>query len=182
MSPNIWLEITDDGDLIATDGNRDDPTYTWSYSDFEEFTREAITPSMYQFMVNYVYDNLDKEALYDIESDSYDCRYEEDAAEAYFDLPWQERLAMHRQTVNNIEAEIRRWRAKAAECDAVPPFDPNSTIYVECYDFLRGLKDKCNAKLERLERELHEEENWRGGWEEGQSETGDQPRYDPMEE
>ena len=180
MSPNVYLEFNDDDMLIATDGER---TYkTWTYSDFEDYYGSAITPAMFEFMTQYVYDNLDKEARWEIEAEDYNGRYEEAAVEDYIELPAQEKQEMHDQMVINLEAELERFREKLAACEDMPPFDPTSPIYVECCDFMRDLKDKTAAKVERLERELHEEECWRGGWEKGESDCGDQPRYDPMEE
>lgn len=179
MSPNAWIEIDDDGALIATDGETQ--LKKWTYSDFEEYVGECITPSMYQFMVEYVYDNIDKDTLRELECDDYDGRFDEQAVEAYFELPWQERLKLHQQTQANLEAEHRRFTEKIHACDEMPPFDPSSPIYVECCQFLADLKAKTRAKLERLEREIHEEGCWRGGWEEGESDTENQ-LYDPMDE
>lgn len=179
MSPNVYLEFNDDDMLIATDGER---TYkTWTYSDFEEYYGECITPSIYEFMATYVYNNLDRSARWALEAEDYDGSYDEDACHAYCELPWQERQKLHEQTLVNLEAELGRFREKLAACDGMPPFDPTSPIYVECCDFMRDLKDKMRAKVERLEREWYEEECWRGGWEEGESDTENQ-QYDPMEE
>ena len=179
MSPNVYLEFNDDEMLVATDGER---TYkTWTYSDFEEYFGEAITPSMYDFMSEYVYDNLDKSTRWALEAEEYDGSYDEQAVNAYIELPWKERLAMHEQTQANLERELERYREKVKACDDMPPFDPNSPIYKEYADFQMDLKFKLAAKVVRLERELHEEEQWRGGWEDGESQT-DGPRYDGLDE
>jgi hypothetical protein len=181
MSPNIWLEMTDDGMLIATDGDRENPVKTWTYSDFERHLNESITPSMYEFMANYVYNNLNKRALWEVEGDCYDGDYDEDAVNAYFELPWRERQMLHEQTLANLEAELNRYDEKMKACDDMPTFDPSSPIFVEYSEFQSDLKAKMTAKVERLTRELQEEECWRGGWEDGESQSGG-PMYDPMDE
>ena len=179
MSPNVYLEFNDDDVLIATDGER---TYkTWTYSDFEDYFGEAITPSMYGFMSEYVYANLDKEARWALEAEEYDGSFDEVAVNAYIELPWQERLDMHQQTQDNLEASLVRFREKVKACDEMPTFDPSSPIYNECTEFQMDLKFKLAAKVVRLEREIHEEEQWRGGWEDGESQT-DGPRYDETDE
>jgi hypothetical protein len=179
MSPNVYLEFNDDDMLIATDGER---TYkTWTYSDFEEYFGEAITPSMYDFMSEHVYDELDKSARWALEAEEYDGSFDEDAVNAYIELPWQKRLAMHERKRANHEAELEWCRKKVKACDEMPPFDPISPIYHEYTDFQTELKRKLELKIERLEREIHEEEQWRGGWEDGESQT-DGPRYDESDE
>jgi hypothetical protein len=44
---------------------------------------------------------------------------------------------------------------------------------------VRGLVEKFKAKRERLEREIYEEEQWRGGWEE---DMDTDPMYDHADE
>ena len=56
-----------------------------------------------------------------------------------------------------------------------------SVIQAEICDFVRGLVVKYRCLCERLESDLHEEEQWRGGWEDRASQT-DGPRYDEMDE
>jgi hypothetical protein len=179
MSPNVYLEFNDDGLLIATDGER--TVKTWTYSDFEAYFGEAITPAMYDFMSEYVYDHLDKSARWALEAEEYDGLFDEDAVNSYIELPWKERLTMHEQMQANLESELKRHRAKLEACDTMPPFDPSSLIFEEYTEFQTELKSKLTAKIERLERELHEEEQWRGGWEDGESQT-DGPRYDESDE
>jgi len=171
MSPNVWVEFDDDDMLIATDGNRSEPYYKWTYSDFEEYLNESITPSMYHFMATYVYENVTKEQRWDLEAESYSSgSLEEEAVNAYFDIPALERKEMHEQTLLNLQAEY--VRAEEKEMAAInwmlddTPFDPTSPIYVEVCQYVRGLVDKFKARRERLQREIDEEEQWRGGWEE----------------
>jgi hypothetical protein len=185
MSPNIWLEMTDDGMLIATDGDRVNPVKTWTYSDFERFLDESITPSMYEFMANYVYNNLNKRALWEVEGDCYDGDYDEDAVNAYFELPWQERQKLHEQTLTNLEAEFERAREKTEAAKTFLaeglPFDPTSPIYTEVRTYINELRHKNEEKMNDLERQIHEEECWRGGWEKGESDT-EGPTYDGADE
>ena len=182
MSPNVWVEFDDDDMLVATNGEIE--YYKWTYSEFEEFLNESITPSMYQFMAGHVYENIDKDSLWMIETEDYGGHHDcEMAVNAYFDLPALERKEMHDQTLLNLQAEYAR--AEDKEMAATnwmlddTPFDPASPIYVEVCQYVRGLVDKFKAKRERLEREIHEEEQWRGGWEENM-ETD--PMYDHSEE
>ena len=185
MSPNVWLEFNDDDVLIATDGESE--FYKWTYSEFEEFLNESITPSMYQFMAGHVYKNIDKDTLWMIETDDYGGHHDcEMAVDAYFDLPALERKELHDQQLLNLQAEYARVEDK--EMAAVnwmlddTPFDPASPIYVEVCQYVRGLVEKFKTKRERLEREIHEEEQWRGGWEDGASECGDSTMYDNSDE
>jgi hypothetical protein len=185
MSPNVWVEFDDETNmLIATDGNCSEPYYKWTYSDFEEYLNESMTPSMYHFMASYVYENVTKDHLWELEGGDYSSgSLEEEAVDAYFDIPALERKEMHDQELVNLQAEYTRVEEK--EMAAVnwmlddTPFDPVSPIYVEVCQYVRGLVDKFKEKRERLEREIHEEEQWRGGWEENMDAD---PMYDHGEE
>ena len=176
MSPNVDLQFNDDGFLVATDG--ESTCYKWTYSDFEEYMNESITPSMYEFMANYVYNNITKDQRWELEAEDY-CSgdLEEHAVDAYFEVPALEREEMHKQTLVNLEAELKS--AEEKEAAAInwmiddTPFDPTSPIYMEVCQYVRGLVEKFKERRERLEREIYEEEQWRGGWEE------DSPMYDP---
>ena len=185
MSPNVWVEFDDDDMLVATNGEIE--YYKWTYSEFEEFLNESITPSMYQFMAGHVYKNIDKDSLWMIETEDYGGHHDcEMAVNAYFDLPALERKKLHEQTLLNLQAEYAR--AEDKEMAAInwmlddTPFDPASPIYVEVCQYVRGLVDKFKAKRERLEREIHEEEQWRGGWEEGEENMETDLNYDHGEE
>ena len=181
MSPNVWLNFDDEQHLIATDGER---IYKkWNYSDFEDHHTESITPAMYEFMIDYVYRHMDKTHLYEIEGDCYRYDVETDAVNAYYELPCRERQEMHDQMVANLEAKIKEIRPKLEAANSMPmlPFDPSSPIYTEVQEFWTKLGSDLAGKLYKLEAELHEEECWRGGWEDGESQT-DGPRYDGLDE
>ena len=150
-----------------------------TYSDFERVTNEAISPSMYEFMSTYVRKRLE---------DVQECdtrQLDEDAVWVYFSLPWQERERMHREMLTVLEkrqkdTEVKLHDVRESLADG-SPFDPTSSIYQECLDFLHGLQSKYMARLDEVERMIVEEECWRGGVEDAESDT-DGPRYDHMDE
>ena len=191
MSPNSYLAFNDQGLLVGYQGEaiHEEPVFTWTYAEFEEYLNESITPSMYHFMANYVRGEICKEELYEIQGGDY-CtgRLEEEAIDAYFDLPINDRITMHEQTLVNLRAAKRRAEAKeSAAIDAMltenKPFDDSSPIDQEYNDFMRSIIEKNRAKADRLEREIHEEEQWRAGHEEGaEDDRGATSGYDPMDE
>ena len=175
MSPNSSVCFSSEGLLVGYQGEYEgeEPVFTWTYAEFEEYLNESITPSMYNFMANYVRNEISKEELYEIQGGDY-CtgRLEEEAVDAYFDLPINDRITMHEQELVNLRAAKRSAEAKeSAAIDAMltenKPFDDSSPIAQEYNDFMRSIIDKNRAKADRLEREIHEEEQWRGGHEEG---------------
>jgi hypothetical protein len=147
-----------------------------TYSDFERVTNEAISPSMYEFMSKYV-----RERLEDVnESDTR--QLDEDAVWTYFSLAWQERERLHREMLTHLDTKRTEYETKLKEirqCDL--PFDPSSFVYHECRDFLRSLETKTVKKLDDIERMIVEEECWRSGVEDAESDT-EGPRYDHMDE
>jgi hypothetical protein len=138
-------------------------------------------------MANYVRNEISKDELYEIQGGDYGTGDLEAAAvDAYFDLPINERIEMHEQELVNLRADKRRAEAKeSAAIDAMltenKPFDDSSPIAHEYADFMREIIEKNRAKVDRLENEIHEEEQWRGGHEEG-AEDDTKENYDPMDE
>ena len=189
MSPNSYLGWNAAGLLCGYQGEDEgeEPVFVWTYSEFEEYLDECITPSMYHYMASYVRNEISKEELYDIQGGDYGTGDLEAAAvDAYFDLPLNERIEMHEQELVNLRADKRRAEAKeSAAIDAMltenKPFDHTSPIDQEYAEFMRGLIAKNRAKVDRLENEINEEEQWRGGHEAGESDT-EQENYDPMDE
>ena len=184
MSPNVSLEFDANDMLVAT--NENGTKFKWSYSDFENFLNENITPSMYEFMAGFVFENISKDALWELEAEDYAPGHlEETAVTAYFDIPALERQEMHVQMLENLNAELKVTEEKEAASmnwlidDEKHPFDITSPIYVEMCNFVRSLVEKYKKKRDDLENQIHEEEQWRGGWEEGASQCGDAPMYDP---
>lgn len=184
MSPNAYIKWNDDSSLLeGFQGEElaESPVFTWTYSVFEEYLNEAVTPSMYNFMAGYVHNNITKTHLYEIQGDDYTIgSLEADAVDAYFDLPINERIEMHQQELVNIECELNRARGKEdafidACIDDNCPFDVSSPIYVEYCTWCRKQKAKWSKIASTLESQLTEEEQWRGGHEDGASDC------DPME-
>jgi hypothetical protein len=189
MSPNSYLAFNDAGLLCGYQGEYEgeEPVFTWTYTEFEEYMNESITPSMYNCMASYVEEHMTKEELYEIQGGDY-CTGDLEAAavDAYFDLPINDRITMHEQELVNLRAARRRAEAKeSAAIDAMltenKPFDDSSPIDQEYSDFMRSIIDKNRIKADRLENEIHEEEQWSGGHEEG-AEDETKENYDPMAE
>jgi hypothetical protein len=165
------------------------PTFVWSYTVFERHLDEAITPSMYHFMSGYIQNNITKTDLWDIQTEDYcDGHIEAMAVDAYFALPIHIRISMHEQELVNLRAAKRAAEAKeSAAIDAMleenKPFDDTSPIAHEYAGFMRGVIAKARKEVEKLDAEIHEEEQWRGGYEEGcEDDLGARSGYDPMDE
>lgn len=190
MSPNAYVLFNEQGLLCGYQGEAlvEEPVFVWTYSVFEDLVHESITPSMYNCMADYVANELTKEELYEIQGGDY-CPggVEEAAIDAYFDMPLNDRIEMHEQTLVNLRAAKRRAEAKeSAAIDAMleenRPFDNSSPINQEYCDFMRGLIERERANADRLDNEIHEEEQWRGGHEEGASDLETDERFDSMDE
>jgi hypothetical protein len=190
MSPNSSLGWNDAGLLCGFLGEEEneEPCFVWTYSTFEEYLNESITPSMYNCMASYVEENMTKEELYEIQGGDY-CTGDLEAAavDAYFDTPINERITMHEQQLVNMRDALRRAEAKeSAAIDAMleenKPFDDTSPIAHEYAEFMRGIIAKNRAKIDRLQNEIYEEEQWRGGHEEGAEGDAHLNPYDPMDE
>lgn len=190
MSPNSYIQFGDDGLLrgFLGEAEHEKPCFVWSYSVFEELINEAITPSMYHFMAGHVASNFTKDDLWELAGDDY-CpgSLEADAVDAYYDEPLTERIIMHEQTLVNLRADLRRAEAKeSAAIDAMleenKPFDHTSPIAKEYSDFMRKIIERERKRIGDLERRIHEEEQWRGGHEEGAEDDTHLDAYDHMEE
>jgi len=190
MSPNSSIGWNDAGLLCGYQGEYEgeEPVFVWTYAEFEEYLNESITPSMYHFMASYVNRNFTKEDLYEIQGGDY-CTgdLEAEAVDAYFDLPINERITMHEQELVNLRAAKRLAEAReSAAIDAMleenRPFDDTSPISHDYAEFMRGLIATNRAKVDRLENEITEEEQWRGGHELGAEDDTHLNPYDPMEE
>lgn len=188
MSPNSYISWNAQGLLCgyAGEAEHEEPVFVWTYSTFEDYLNESVTPSMYHYMAGYVKNNFSKDDLWEIAGEDYSAGYLEAAAiDAYFDLPINTRITMHEQELVGLRASKRRAEAKeSAAIDAMleenKPFDDTSPIAHDYANFMRSVIEKSRAKAERLENEIHEEEQWRGGHEDSDTETDE--RYDPTEE
>jgi len=190
MSPNSYLVFNKAGLLCGYQGENEveEPVFIWTYSTFEEYLNECVTPSMYHFMSSHVHENMTKEELYEIQGGDY-CTGDLEAAavDAYFDLPLIERVRMHEQELVNLRASKRTAEAReSAAIDALleenRPFDETSPIARDYADCMRRIIEASRPAIDRLEREIHEEENWVGGHERGASDMETDEKYDPMEE
>lgn len=191
MSPNAYVHWNDEKRLLygfQGEAEHEEPVFTWTYSTFEEYLTEACSPSMYQFMANYVLEEISKEELYEIQGGDY-CpgRLEEEAVDAYFDLPIKERIEMHNQELVNLYAERDRAAGKEAAfidacLDDKCPFDVDSPIYVEYCTWCREQAEKWTKIVARLADEIHEEEHWRSGAEAGASDMETDENFEPMAE
>ena len=166
MSPNSYIHYGDDGLLhgYLGEANDEEPCFTWTYSTFEEYLNECITPSMYNFMASYVADNFTKDDLWEVAGGDY-CPGDLEAAavDAYFDQPLSERITQHEQELVNLRAAKRRAEDKeSAAIDAMleenKPFDHTSPIDKEYSDFMRGIIERERKKIDDLERQILEEE------------------------
>ena len=190
MSPNAYISWNDDKRLLygyQGEAEHEEPCFTWTYSTFEEYLGEACTPSMYNFFTNYIIEEINKEELYEIQGGDY-CpgRLEEEAVDAYFDLPIKERVEMHMQEMANLEAERDRAAGKEAAfldalLDEACPFDVESPIYVEYCQWCREQKEKWAKIHFDLCCQMDEETEWRGGHEEGAENLETDEQYEPME-
>jgi hypothetical protein len=187
MSPNSHVSWCDECNLLCGyDGESSDPVFKWTYSVFEEYNREAVTPSMYEFLAGYVMNNISKDQLYEIEAQDY-CEgdLEEEAVNAYYEIPILDRIEMHNQTMQNLKAESQRCEDKMhafmnAVLDEVCPFDPTSPIYTDYNKWLLSEKTKWEDKWNYLQNQICEESFWTSGAEEGAE--YERQMYDPMEE
>ena len=193
MSPDAYVCFDKSRRLLCGfpgQSRTEEPTFVWTYSVFERHLNEAVSPSMYHFMAGYVHENISKTELWEIQCDDYcDGHLEAEAVDAYFEQPLHLRISMHEQELVNLRAEKREVEAKeSAAIDAMleenRPFDDTSPIAHEYAEFMRGLISKFHKRIEQLEAEIYEEEQWRGGHEEGAEDDTCEGRmmYDPMDE
>jgi hypothetical protein len=187
MSPNSYVAWCDESNLLCGyDGESSEPVLKWTYSEFEYYNGEAVTPSMYEFLAGYVMNNITKEQLYEIQGGDY-CSgdLEEEAVNVYYDLPILDRIELHNQMMTNLKNESKRYEDKMnAFIDAVLdedcPFDPTSPIYTDYNAWLRSQKIKWEKKWEDVQNQLCEESFWSSGAEDGAGDMS--PMYDPTGE
>ena len=162
----------------------DQAVVKFDYSVFENIERGLVTPSMYNWMTSWIQGTISVEQLDAlVQGDQFLFNaYTEDAHRAYHDLPWQERLEIHNQTVENLKWELKRVEANEREIRETPcPFDPVSDIHKEYTEWANAkITEYSNLAME-LAGELDEEALWEQGGEDGASQT-DGPRYDGSDE
>lgn len=124
-------------------------------------------------MAEYVQENITQDQMYEIQyGDYYPGDLEEDAVKAYFDIPINRKIALHEQMLDELrhdrdEALAKEVAAIDALLDENNPFGEDSPISHEYADFLNKLIIENRKKADRLDNQIHEEEQWRGGHEEG---------------
>lgn len=177
MSPNAYIAFNKRGLLCGYAGEAKDeePIFVWTYSSFERYLNECITPSMYHFMAGHVAGSFTKDDLWEMAGLDYmEGDLEASAIDAYYDQPINDRIEMHEQELVNLRAAKRNAEAReSAAIDAMleenKPFDHTSPIAHEYANFMRAIIDESRVTIDRLECEIHEEEQWVGGHEEGAS-------------
>jgi len=106
--PKMTLAYNANGLLCLWLYNNLEPEFVWTYSVFEQYSGEAITPSMYKFMAEYVRTNFDEfNATY------YPGELEEDALARYYELSINHRIRLHDETMRSLENllnEEETWR------------------------------------------------------------------------
>lgn len=87
-----------------------EPDFTWTYSVFELYNQEALTPSMYKFMAEYVRLNFNEE---DYVGSYHPGELEEDAFVRYYELSVNHRIRLHNEMMNELDTlrmEEEMWR------------------------------------------------------------------------
>jgi hypothetical protein len=162
----------------------DQAVLKFAYSVFENIERGLVTPSMYSWMVSWIQGTISTEHLDAMVQGDCDLilNYAEDAHRAYHDLPWQERLELHNQTVENLKSELRCIELDENELrDADNPFNYSSSLFDAYEVWARDQSEVLSKRAMQVADELDEEAQWEQGGEDGASQT-DGPMYDHMDE
>lgn len=188
MSPNAYTWFNTECRLLCGypgAGESEEASFVWTYSVFEKYYGEALSPSVYHFCANYIDENISKDDLYEIEAGDYaPGQLEEEAVEAYCDLSWRARTRLHAAALNNLEIELAEANTKLlcyANIDLDNPWDPTSPIYTEYRQWIMDATARWTKVAHDVGKELREEEAWRSGAELGESDS-EAPQYDHMEE
>jgi hypothetical protein len=103
------LAYNANGLLCMWEDGRSRPIFIWHYSVFEEFFGEAITPSVYKFLAEYVRENFKEE----VDGKYQPGNIEEDAYVSYYEVPLNCRIRLHREMTRELENlldEEETWR------------------------------------------------------------------------
>lgn len=130
------------------------PIFTWTYSVFEEYACESISPSMYEYMANYVLHRL----LFGV----YSINLEGEAVEAYYSLDRLEKERLRGEKVLALDAKKRLADSKVSSAidallDENRPFDETSPISREYVAFMRGLVEKYSLEAHKCAEQIEEE-------------------------
>jgi len=164
-----WLTFSwnqDSGLLEAYTGDRSvGPVKVWTYSDFELYKKAAIYPSEYAWMVCQLdYLQFCKgRGLHLSELEHWSAQVVPQVVEDYFRTPQDVRMRYHYDTLARLRSEYAQTQAKMLAAERAinnNPFDPFSPIFNDVSKFLRELDVKQTAKMNRLDAEINEEEQW----------------------
>lgn len=165
----------------------DDQEIPLNYSIFENIERGLVTPSMYLWMTAWLQKTRPSRHIQDVVIDPLVRRnqmesWAEDAHRAYHDLPWQERLANHKDTMDDLMEERDNFEKAEREIRRTEnPFDPSSLAYTAYNTWANTKIAEYSRVAMEISDEMDEEELWEQGGEDGASQT-DGPRYDEMDE
>lgn len=146
-------DFNDDGLLCEWQDGK--PVYIWTCSTFEEYVGQSISPSMYNYMANYV--------LNTVSSGNYSINLEAEAVESYYSLSDTQRELLHEQSLTTMKvrkgvADSKVSAAIDALLDDARPFDETSPIAHEYVVFMRGLVQKYSLEAHKWADRIHEEE------------------------
>lgn len=91
---NMHLFFSNDDGLLCAYDDTNKLVFKWTYSVFEEHAHQAIAPSMYIWMTDYIVSHLCGRPT---------DRMNKEAVDAYFRLPLAERVAGHNQLMMMLE-------------------------------------------------------------------------------
>ena len=132
------------GLLIARNTNGR-TVYTWTYSDFERMLPHAVTPSMYHFMCSYILSNINP-VQEEYTSDGIEAR----AIDAYFDLPYEDRLEMHHQEMVNLHVSAENVKKQVdAVIEAKLAFMYENNLFFPISDDVIPMLEKLEKKYEK---------------------------------
>jgi len=144
--------------LYGYDG--DEAVFKWTYSTFEEFNGERVTPSMYQFMAGYVMGQIPKGTKF---RDYRAGELEERAVIAYWDLTTEARDELRQREIARIETDIE-WAEENmhyyidAVIDDKNPFPDGSEACKAFNVWVWCEKAKWDEKIHDLHLQMDEEE------------------------
>jgi hypothetical protein len=147
------FDFDDDGLLCEWQDGK--PLYKWTYSTFEDHVGESISPSMYNYMANYVLNN--------VSSGHYSINLEAEAVESYYSMTDTQRELLREQSLTTLKvrksvADSKVSAALDALLDDTHPFDETSPIAHEYVVFMRGLVQKYSLEAHKWADLIHEEE------------------------
>lgn len=96
----------------------------------------------------------------------------EDSVFDYSNLSWQEKFRIHEDALAYYRNQVEFWSDR---CEDI--LDATKELPISEGSFM----EEAELNLYKFSDLLRQEEDWRGGWEDGQSQT-DGPHYDDLDE